>query len=40
MLLNRLKEKWAASKANSKAIDPVKRAKALRIVQKFIPILR
>ncbi|KAL9557285.1 hypothetical protein PS6_001913 [Mucor atramentarius] len=39
MLLNKLKERWAARKANRKAIDPVKRAKVLRIVQKFIPIL-
>ncbi|KAF1799968.1 Gaa1-like protein [Mucor lusitanicus] len=39
MLLNKLKEKWAARKANTKAIDPVKRAKVLRIIQRFIPVL-
>ncbi|KAI8643787.1 Gaa1-like protein [Parasitella parasitica] len=39
MLLDRLKQRWAAKNSSKKTIDPIKRAKILRFVQRFTPVL-
>ncbi|KAI8357897.1 Gaa1-like protein [Choanephora cucurbitarum] len=39
MLLNKLKEYWAIKKGNTSYIDPQKRVKTVRLIQKYTPIL-
>ncbi|CEP13311.1 hypothetical protein [Parasitella parasitica] len=39
MLLNRLKQRWTSGTSSNKAIDPIKRAKILRFIQRFTPII-